>query len=100
MRKIRLFCNAGLSTSLLVNKMRKAAAELNYEVEINAYPIDDIELHVEDADIVILGPQIRFKLKDTQARFPHKIVITLDMAMYGRMDGMGVIKQVKKIFED
>ncbi|MEG0329024.1 MAG: PTS sugar transporter subunit IIB [Longicatena sp.] len=100
MRQIRLFCNAGLSTSLLVNKMRKAAEEENYEVEINAFPIDDVEMHADDADIIILGPQIRFKLKETQSKFPEKKVITLDMAMYGRMDGKGVIKEVRKILGD
>lgn len=31
MRNIVLFCAAGMSTSLLVNKMKEAAAKENYE---------------------------------------------------------------------
>lgn len=31
MRKILLLCNMGLSTSLMVNRMRAAAREENYE---------------------------------------------------------------------
>ena len=36
MKKILLVCSAGMSTSLLVNKMRDAAKECGEEVEINA----------------------------------------------------------------
>ena len=39
MRKIVLLCAAGMSTSLLVNKMKKAAEEENYECSIAAYAI-------------------------------------------------------------
>ena len=41
MKKIVLLCNAGMSTSLLVAKMREAALELDEEYEINAYPVSE-----------------------------------------------------------
>ena len=34
MKKILLCCSAGMSTSLMVNKMQKAAADKGIEVEI------------------------------------------------------------------
>lgn len=37
MKKIVLFCAGGMSTSLLVNKMREAAAKQGKEYDINAY---------------------------------------------------------------
>ena len=36
MIKIRLFCAAGMSTSLLVNKMKAAAKEKGLEADIEA----------------------------------------------------------------
>ena len=39
MKKILLVCSAGMSTSLLVNKMKDAAKECGEEVEINALAI-------------------------------------------------------------
>ena len=39
MRKVVLLCAAGMSTSLLVNKMRDAAKEEGYDCEINAYAL-------------------------------------------------------------
>ena len=35
---IKLFCASGMSTSVLVNKMKDAAKEKGVEVEISAYP--------------------------------------------------------------
>ncbi len=100
MRKIYLFCNAGLSTSLLVTKMREAAKKIGYDAEIQAFPIADIGNHIEGVDIAILGPQIRFKLKEMQEEYPDKKIITLNMMMYGSMDGAGVINEVRKELND
>ena len=43
MLTIRLFCNEGMSTSLLVEEMKKAAAAEGTEVDIRAYPINDLD---------------------------------------------------------
>ena len=42
MKKIMLVCAAGMSTSLLVTKMEKAAAAMGDEVEIFALPISEL----------------------------------------------------------
>ena len=39
MMKILLVCNAGMSTSMLVQRMEKAAKEKNIEAEIIAVPV-------------------------------------------------------------
>ena len=39
---IRLFCAAGMSTSLLVTKMQEAAKEKGKEADIAAFPIQEI----------------------------------------------------------
>ena len=39
MKKILLVCSAGMSTSLLVNKMKSASQDMNVEVEIEALPV-------------------------------------------------------------
>lgn len=41
MKKILLVCSAGMSTSLLVNKMKSAAQDMNVEVEIEALPVSE-----------------------------------------------------------
>lgn len=96
MKNIVLFCAAGMSTSLLVTKMRNAAEKQGFECEINAYPIAEAAQHGKDADIVLLGPQVRFQLKEVKSKCPNIPVESIDMAAYGMMDGAKVIDQVKK----
>ena len=43
MLKIRLFCAGGMSTSLLVTKMRAAAEEAGVEADIEAHGVGSIE---------------------------------------------------------
>ena len=44
---IRLFCAAGMSTSLLVKKMEEAAKEKGKDADIAAYPFTDMERMIE-----------------------------------------------------
>ena len=59
MKKILLACNAGLSTSMLVQKMQESAEERKIEVEILAVSVSSVEDH-PNYDILLLGPQVRF----------------------------------------
>lgn len=60
MKKIALFCSAGMSTSLLVTKMRKAAETKGIEVSIDAFAEATMTKKLEDVDAVLLGPQIKY----------------------------------------
>ncbi len=100
MRKIILFCSQGMSTSLLVNKMKKAAEEEGYQCQIEAYNLASLSQKAPGADIILLGPQIRFQEKKIKGQYPEKIVMVIDMTMYGRMDGKGVLDSAKKLLGD
>ena len=52
--KILLVCNAGMSTSMLVARMEKAAQSKGVDVEIQAKPITEAEKEIDDWDIVML----------------------------------------------
>lgn len=94
MKNIVLICAAGMSTSLLVNKMRKYSEEINYDANINAYPMSEIDKHGKDADIILLGPQVRFNLEKVKSTFPEKHVQVIETVDYGMMNGENVIKSV------
>lgn len=100
MRKIVLFCNAGMSTSLLVNKMKEAAAADNYEVQIEAHALSEAADYGKEADIVLLGPQVRFNQAKVKAQLPNIPVEVIDITAYGTMNGKAVIDKVKKILGD
>lgn len=60
MLNIVLVCSAGMSTSLMVNKMKQSALEKGIEAEIWAVADAEAVNQVDKADILMLGPQVRF----------------------------------------
>jgi PTS system cellobiose-specific IIB component len=93
MTKIMLCCSAGMSTSMLVKKMREAAAEQGKEVEIEAYGATHFDEVVKDYDVVLLGPQVKYMLNDLKGRaeaynVPVEAISPMD---YGTMNGSKVL---------
>ena len=97
MRKVLLICAAGMSTSLLMNKMREYAASIDYDVTVDAQPVGTVADTGQDADVILLGPQIRFKVK---GMCPDKPVEAMDIQAYGTMNGQKIIDRVKEILGD
>lgn len=61
-------CN-GMSTSLLVNRMKETAETKEIEFQIEAHPVGQIEKYGEAADDILLGPQVRYELKNVKKCF-------------------------------
>jgi Phosphotransferase system cellobiose-specific component IIB len=100
MKKIVLLCAAGMSTSMLVNKMKSHAKEINQDIEIVAFPISEATEVASDADAILLGPQVRFQEKKVQEMFPEKNVSTIDMRDYGTMNGKKVLEATLQMIGD
>lgn len=97
MKKIILLCANGMSTSLLVKKMQDAAACEAYDCSIAAYALTSARQTASDADIILLGPQVRFNKAKVEAECPGIPVECIDMQAYGTMNGEKVLAQVKKV---
>ena len=64
---VRLFCAAGMSTSLMVNKMKDAAREMGIEADIEAAPEANMGTkETNGIDVALLGPQVRYKLAEAK----------------------------------
>lgn len=100
MRNVVLFCAAGMSTSLLVSKIRAAAAKEGYECQVNAYALASAREKGADADIILLGPQVRFSKAKVEKDCPGKLIECIDMQAYGTMNGEKVLAQIKKALGD
>lgn len=98
MKKIVLLCSAGLSTSMLVEKMKVAAKEMNLECEISAHPISAAASEGGSADVVLLGPQVRFQVDAVKEKVTCPVE-AIDMTAYGMMNGEAVIKRAYELIE-
>lgn len=97
MRNIVLFCSAGMSTSMLVTKMKEANAKQGKDFEIAAYSLSELEVYGKDADVIMLGPQVRFALPRVKEMYPDIPSTVIDMRSYGMMDGTGVLASAEKM---
>ena len=59
---IMLVCAAGMSTSLMVEKMKKAAENKGIEADIFAVSAGEADNYLESkkVDVLLLGPQVRY----------------------------------------
>lgn len=95
MKNILLVCAAGMSTSLLVNKMKAAGKDRGLEIEINALPVSECSSVIDKVDIVLLGPQVRFQKPQVDALVNGRIPVeVIDMRLYGTMNGKAILEQV------
>jgi PTS system cellobiose-specific IIB component len=99
MKNIVLICAAGMSTSLLVSKMQKCANDVNYDCHIQAYALSEAKEVIPAADIVLLGPQVRYNLKSIKEQYPAKKIELIDMAHYGAMNGEAVLSFARKCID-
>lgn len=97
MVKILLVCSAGMSTSLMVNKMKESAAKKGIEAEIWAVADAEASNNIGKADIMMLGPQVRFLESKMKKIAEPKPVTVIDMQAYGMMNGEKVLEQALKI---
>lgn len=97
MVKILLVCAAGMSTSLMVTKMKDAATKKNIEAEIWAVSDAAAAENLPKADILMLGPQVRYLESRMKELAGDKPVTVIDMMAYGTMNGEKVLEQAMKI---
>lgn len=95
--KILLVCNAGMSTSMLVQKMEKAAKDKGIEATIEAYPITEAEKTINDWDVVMLGPQVRHCLSALKKVSGETPIEVINMRDYGMMNGENVLKRALEL---
>jgi len=97
--KIILACAGGMSTGMLVNRMKEYAQGQGIESIIEAYGLSELEDYVEGADIILLGPQVGFQKEEVQEKYPNLPVEVIDMMDYGMMNGEKVFKLAKEAIE-
>ena len=98
-KTIMLACAAGMSTSLLVSKMQKAAEEQGVDAEIFAVAAAEAPDYAEKQhiDVVLLGfMEADFKKKMEPKGIPVGVI---PMADYGMMNGAKVLDFANQLME-
>jgi len=100
--KIIVVCAAGMSTTMLVAKMKEAARNSDIKIEVIAIPETDVNNNITTADVVLLGPQVRYKLDEIkEICSPLNIPVeVIDTVKYGMMDGNAIVSQAIELYNN
>ena len=97
MIKIIICCSQGMSSSVLVRKMKEYIKNANLDASVKSSNVSRVLSGEIDFDILLLGPQIRAEKKKLQNAFPEKQIDVIEMVSYGRLDGESVVKKALSI---
>jgi len=96
---ILLLCNLGASTGILVSKMKEVVNNSeklkNKDIKIEARPAGELNEHITNFDVLLLGPQIghRFDELKELADAHQKPIEIINSRDYGTMNAGNIVKQ-------
>jgi len=91
---ICLICNSGMSTFVLVRKMRESAVIRKLEVNIEAYSADAVDKIKGQADVILVGPQIRHMFSEIEKTVSGACPVgIISMRDFGMINGENVLDQ-------
>jgi len=101
MIKIRLFCDTGISTRELIDNMQKAARDKNLEVDIEAYPEEQIFKELENMDVALLGPEFTYEFPKVKEIFKEKgiPIEVIPGPDYGDLNGVAALEIALKLYD-
>ena len=102
MYNIVLLCQWGASTGMMCEKISEAAKEKGIDVVANAYAVTDIQKVINDADIILLGPQVRFKMNSLLKEYGNRGIPFMVMKPedYGRLNGENILNAALAAIEE
>ena len=97
MKKVYLFCSAGMSTSMLASAMQDVANEHKLPIKVAAHPIEKMGRIIESdkPDCILLGPQVQYMYDETVKKDGNEgiPIAVIDQDDYGMMNGERVLKK-------
>lgn len=96
MKKIILMCAGGMSTSIIMKNIKKAADAEGMECEVSAHAVSQAKEVGATADVILLGPQVGYAVDEVRAACPEVPVAVIDMPTYGMMDGKKALAIAKQ----
>ena len=98
MTRILLSCALGMSTGMLMERMRDAAKEQGKEIKVWAVDTGSIAANEGEFDVLLLGPQVTYLLGDMQKKYGDQVpVSTIKPIDYGRMNGAAVLAYAEEL---
>ena len=103
MKKVYLFCSAGMSSSMLASNMQDVANQHNLPIKVAAFPHNKLEEIISEdrPDCILLGPQVKYMYEETVEQFGSQgiPIAVIDQGDYGMMNGEKVLKSAIRLIK-
>ncbi len=103
MKRFYLFCDAGMSTSLMASKMQKCADANNLPIEVKAFGTARMHEIVSqyNPEAILLGPQVKHHFEKVNEQYgADHVVYVINQSDYGTMNGERVLKRVLMLYKE
>jgi PTS system cellobiose-specific IIB component len=87
---------------MMCEKISEAAKKKGIDVVANAYSVADIQKVIDGADVILLGPQVRFKKNSLLKTYGDKgiPIMVMEPEDYGRLNGEKVLNAALEAIEN
>ncbi|MGN1405478.1 MAG: PTS sugar transporter subunit IIB [Erysipelotrichaceae bacterium] len=98
---VLLVCGSGASSGFMAANMRKAAKELNMDMEIKARSESEIENYIDEIDALMVGPHLAYILDDVEeyTQGADVKVILMKPEYYSELDGRKALEHLMENFK-
>ncbi|MBP1041008.1 PTS sugar transporter subunit IIB [Vagococcus sp. BWB3-3] len=99
---VMLVCGGGASSGFLASSMRKSAKKQQLIMEVFATSESEIDNHVDEIDVLLVGPHLRYLEEEIQEKLAGKDIklAIIENDIYGSLDGERAVKKVINMMEE
>lgn len=98
-KRILIVCGGGASGGFLAQNIRKAAKKKGVKLNIKARSESEIEEYIEDIDVLLYGPHLKYMEEDLKKRAGEYNVPVemIDEIVYGCLDGEKCLETILRL---
>ncbi len=95
--RILLCCSGGMTTSYFKMKMNQYLTLTHAPYYIDACAVSDASLIIDQYDMVLVAPQMVYKIEELHNMYPHKIIEPIDPLIFGSYDCAKLYKTITSL---
>lgn len=96
-KKVLLICAGGMSTGILMKKLEKYCADNGENLAIEAIGMSAYEDVYQNYDVILLGPQVSYKLKEIE-ECTQKPIAAIAPYDYAVGNAANIMQQVNELY--
>lgn len=95
-QKILLCCSGGMTTGFFAEKMNKYSVLNQLKYHFHATSAHDLDNVYNDYEVILLAPQLRYKVFEFTEKYKPSIVMSIDPVTFATYDCQALLKQIEE----